>query len=162
MKQIAEYRVRLLEVLSRQPAEFAEVIAAIPAAQWSVRRTSDGSTAHQIAAHVRDLEVRAFVPRLRRILTEADPVLEMFPSHRWTAHDYRPEELMTGILADFARAREEVLILMRPLTPDEWSNTGFHPPSGRRTALWWAERMYAHAQEHLGEIRRSRAPAGHG
>jgi hypothetical protein len=160
MKQLTEYRVRLLDILSRQPAELAETIAAIPSGEWSVRRTRDGSTVHQIAAHVRDLEVRAFLPRFRRILTETDPVLEMFPSHRWAADDYAPDELMTEILADFARAREEALILMRPLAPADWSRAGFHPPSGRRTALWWAERMYSHAQGHLDEIRRARAPRG--
>jgi hypothetical protein len=33
---------------------------------------------------VRDLEALAFLPRLRRILTEDGPRLEAFPSHHWS------------------------------------------------------------------------------
>ena len=155
MKQLLEYRAELLARLARQPAELAEAVNAVPEAERTVRRVSGDYTLHQLLAHVRDLEALAFLPRLRRILTEDSPRLEAFPSHHWSLESYQPDEPMTGILADFARAREAALALLRPLPSEGWGRTGFHPPSGPRTAQWWAERIYTHAREHLDEMRRA-------
>lgn len=155
MKQLLEYRAELLARLTRQPAELAEAVNAVPEAEWTVRRVSEGYTLHQLAAHVRDLEALAFLPRLRRILTEDYPALDAFPSHNWSMESYQPDEPMADILADFTRAREEALALLRPLPAEGLGRTGFHPPSGPRTAQWWAERIYTHVREHLDEIRRA-------
>jgi hypothetical protein len=155
MEQLLAYRAELLDRLARQPSEFVETLAAAPGAEWARRRVPGGDTLHRAVAHVRDLETLAFLPRLRRILTEGDPAFEAFPTHRWSMERYRPDEPMTALLEDFARAREEALGLLRGLAPDGWSRLGFHPPSGKRTAQWWAERMYLHAHEHLAEIRQA-------
>jgi len=155
MEEILGYRVTLLDRLRHQPLELAETLNAIPEAEWKLRQDAAGRNIHQIVAHMRDLEVLAFLPRFRRILAEENPLLEPFNSHTWSAADYQPAEPMAKILADFDRARAEVLQLAQRLTPDDWSRTGFHPPSGRRTAQWWAERIYVHVQDHLNKIRRA-------
>ena len=155
MAELDEYRAALLERLQAQPAELAQAIAAIPEAEWQARRASDRPTLHHLAAHLRDLEALAFLPRFRRVLAEANPQLNPFDSHHWSDKDYQPSEPMANILTDFARAREAALNLMQGMQPDDWSRLGFHPPSGWRTAQWWAERMYGHAQEHLAAIRGS-------
>jgi hypothetical protein len=155
MKQLLEYRAELLARLARQPADLDEAVYSVPQAEWSGRLVSEGYTLHQLAAHVRDLEALAFLPRLRRILAEDYPALDAFPSHHWSMEGYRPDEPMGDILSGFARAREEALALLRPLPAEGWGRAGFHPPSGPRTAQWWAERMYTHARGHLDEIRRA-------
>ncbi len=155
MKQLLEYRALLLDRLARQSAELAEAITIVPAAGQHQRRVADGYTLHQILAHIRDLELLAFVPRLRRLLMEDHPVLDAFPSHHWSEADYQPDEATGKILNDFAQAREAALALLRLLPPEGWNRAGFHPPSGPRTAQWWAERMYVHAQEHLDEMRQA-------
>lgn len=155
MKQLLEYRAELLARLARQPAELAEAVNVVPEAERTVRRVSGDYTLHQLLAHVRDLEALAFLPRLRRILTEDHPRLEAFPSHHWSLESYQPDEPMADVLAHFTRAREEALSILRPLPAEGWGRTGFHPPSGPRTAQWWAEWIYTHAREHLDEIRRA-------
>jgi hypothetical protein len=155
MEQLFDYRARLLERLEGQPAALDDLIRARPEAGWRARRAAGGLTLHQVLAHLRDLESLAFLPRVRLILAEDAPALEPFPSHHWSIESYRSEEMAAAIGADFARARAEALTLLRPLTPEGWCRAGFHPPSGYRTVLWWAERMYLHAQEHLDELRRA-------
>ena len=155
MKQLLEYRALLLDRLARQPDELAGAVDAVSEAEWRQRRVEAGRTLHQLLAHVRDLEALAFLPRLRRVLAEDHPALEAFPSHHWSLEDYQPGEPAADILSGFARARAEALALLRPLPVEGWNRTGFHPPSGPRTAQWWAERMYVHAQEHLDEMRRA-------
>ncbi len=152
MDELRDYRARLLERLQAQPQELAAAIAAVPAGEWHTRRDSSGVSVHQQAVHLRDLEAHAFLVRLRRVLTEENPTIDPYTSHRWSDAEYRPGEPMETILHEFAAAREEALNLLRGLPPEGWSRSGFHPPSGQRTAQWWAERMYGHAQEHLLEI----------
>jgi hypothetical protein len=147
--QLFDYRARLLARLESQPAEVAAMLAAIPEPEWYRPRRLDGRSLHRAAAHVRDLEGMAFLPRLRRILREDRPVLEPFPSHNWSEGDYRPDEPMTQILAGWSQARAEVLDALPPASHPAWSRTGFHPPSGQRTLQWWAERVYDHVRQHL-------------
>jgi hypothetical protein len=152
MEQLLNYRVLLLARFERLPVDFAQTIAAIPEAEWWLRRISGGHTIHAVMAHVRDLETLAFLPRLRRILAEEGPALHSFGHHRWRDGEYDPTEPMEGLLADYAHAREEELALVRDLTPEGWSRRGFHPPSGWRTVQWWVERALTHGLEHLAEI----------
>ena len=159
MDELLAYRAELLDRLARQPSELRAAAALMSEAEWGARRVTDGSTLHQVVAHVRDVEVLAFLQRIRRILAEDRPTLEFYATHNWSADRYRPAEPLADILAEFARAREAGLQLMRGMAPDDWARIGFHPPSGWRTAQWWAERMYAHSQEHLAEIRRAHPQA---
>jgi DinB superfamily len=147
--QLFDYRTRLLARLESQPAEAAARLAAFPEAEWHRPRSPEGRSLHRLAAHVRDLESMAFLPRLRRILAEERPVLEAFSSHDWSADDYEPNEAMTHILAGWSQARAEVVDLLPAAAQPAWSRTGFHPPSGQRTLQWWAERIYDHARQHL-------------
>jgi hypothetical protein len=156
MEQLTGYRSKLLARFERQPADFAKAIAAIPETEWWLRRNPEGRTVHALMAHVRDLDVLAFLPRLRRILDEDGPALDAFANHRWRDPDYDPTEPMEVLLATYARAREEEMALVRELDSDGWSRRGFHLPSGWRSAQWWVERALVHGMEHLDEVRRAR------
>lgn len=151
--QLAEYRVQLLARLKNQPAEFNALLEAVPANEWHTRRAADGTTLHQLLTHTRDVEILAFWPRVQRILAEVEPHLEAFPFHRWSLENtYHIDELPSHIISSFSRNRAEAVVLFQTLTSEQWSRIGFHPPSGPRTMLWWAERMYNHARNHLLEI----------
>jgi hypothetical protein len=105
---------------------------------------------------VRDLELLAFLPRLQRILKEAEPELAPFVSHDWSLRDYLPDEPLTAVLASWSQARAEVMNLLPVADAGQWSRLGFHPPSGKRTLQWWAERIFTHAQAHMLELRGAR------
>jgi hypothetical protein len=154
MDEITEYREKLIHRLEYQPEELKATLNILPEAQWHDRRLPDGRSVHQLVAHIRDLETLAFRPRFRLVLMEERPILEAFASHTWSAGSYEAGEPLGKMLAEFEHARAEAVALMRPLTPADWARAGFHPPSGWRSAQWWAERMYQHANNHLTDIRR--------
>lgn len=153
LDQLLDYRARLLRMLEEQPAEFGNLVATVPAEQWHERRDAGGRTMHLAAAHVRDLEALAFLPRIRRILDEDRPELQPFAHHDWSRADYDPAEPIDRLRATWARARGELLGLVRPLDSAGWSRAGFHPPSGSRTLQWWVERAFIHARDHLRDLR---------
>jgi hypothetical protein len=151
--QLADYRKNLVARLQAQPSEFNALLEAVPTSAWHTRRATDGTTLHQLLTHTRDVEILAFWPRVQRILAEVEPHLEAFPFHRWSLENtYHPDELPSHIISSFSRNRAEAVALFHTLTSEQWSRSGFHPPSGPRTLLWWAERMYNHARNHLLEI----------
>lgn len=152
---VLEYRAALLAHLEQQPAELVAALAAFPAERWHDRRAADGRTVHLAAAHVRDLETLAYLPHIRRILTEDHPTLTTHAHHTWSAASYDPREPMTHIVAAWSQARAELLALLRPLPAAGWGRVGFHPPSGNRTAQWWAERAYGHVRGHLAVLRQA-------
>jgi hypothetical protein len=156
LDHLLEYRAQLIARLEQQPADMARLIAAIPEADWHRRADHDSRTVHQIASHVRDLETLAFLPRVRRILTEERPILESFASHRWSEASYRADEPMAEILRAWSQARAEMVDLLRGRPSAAWARIGFHPPSGNRTLQWWAERAYLHTRDHLTDMREAR------
>lgn len=105
---------------------------------------------------MRDLELLAFLPRVRLILDKDEPILAPFVSHDWSSGQHRPDEPLTDILAAWAEARAEVLNLLPGPAGQGWTRLGFHPPSGKRTLQWWAERIYTHARGHIFELRAGR------
>ena len=151
--QLLDYRRQLLARLERQPAHVAAMLASFPEPDWFRLRAADERSLHQSAAHVRDLEQLAYLPRLVRILNEDRPALEPFPYHDWTDGDYDPAEPLTHILSSWSQARAEVLDLLPTPNHAAWSRTGFHPPSGQRTLQWWAERIHNHVRQHLPDRR---------
>src|SRR6185503_9478179 len=144
---------QLLDRLERQPAELAIVLAAIPEADWHQRPGGLSRTVHRTLAHVRDLELLAVLPRVQRILDEDEPTLAPFVSHDWSLRDYMPGEALAAVLASWSQTRAEVLNLLPGPASDNWIRAGFHPPSGKRTLQWWAERIFTHAQAHMQELR---------
>ena len=156
---LLDYRAELVARLERQPAEMAQVLAAIPEAYWHQRLAGLSRTVHRTLAHVRDLELLAFLPRIRRILEEDEPALAPFVSHDWSLRDYLPDEPLTAVLASWSQTRDEVMNLLPAPAASEWSRLGFHPPSGKRTLQWWAERIFTHAQAHMLELRGARTHA---
>ncbi len=152
---LVEYREALLNRLEAQPAAFAALVTQLPEPEWRVRPGIDGLTLHQLAVHVRDAEAQAFYPRVERILAEDEPHLEPFPHHYATLEQgYRIDEPLRDIVAGFAATHAALLARLRALSLSDWSRIGFHPPSGPRTVLWWAERIHGHAATHLQDLRR--------
>ena len=174
MEQLLDYRARLVARFEHLPADLADVIAGVPEAEWGLRRAPDGRSVYVLIAQLRDLETREYLPCLRRILSEDDPQLEGFSTHR--PADVNPpqsgifapqsgifapqsgifdnsSEPMEALLAGYARAREEEMQLIREMPPSGWSRAGFDPPHGRRTVQWWVERALRHGLDHLAEIR---------
>lgn len=152
---VLEYRAALLARLEQQPADFVTAIAALPAEAWHTRRAGDGRTVHLSAAHVRDLETLAYLPHVRRILSEDRPVLTAEAHHTWSAAGYDPHEPMTNILAAWSQARTELLGWLRPLPAAAWGRMGFHAATGQRTVQWWVERAYGHVHGHLAAVQQA-------
>jgi hypothetical protein len=152
MEELYDYRQRMLERYAAIPDDFASRLVGLSQEACYLRLEPGGWNVHQVMAHVRDAEARAFLPRLERILNEDGPFLINFDQDAWMEAHYRVAEPLETILADFRDLRDRELDRLRKMSNDDWNRVGRHSSLGVRTLQWWVERNLAHNEEHLIQI----------
>ncbi|MCJ7513058.1 MAG: DinB family protein [Anaerolineales bacterium] len=145
-------RETMIDRYARQPAVLSDLAERLGPAELQRPARPAGWSAHQVLVHVRDVEIQAYLPRLERILDEADPLFADFDAERWMSTHYLPAEPVNTVLADFAAARVGGLALIRGLAAADWQRPGRHPDIGSRPFEWWITRAVEHAEEHLVEL----------
>ena len=157
MEELWAYRQRLLERHAAQVSELRARLAGWPDDRLRIASSTGEWSAHQVAVHLRDVEVQAYVPRVHRTLAEADPSLADFDAEAYMAGHYDRSEPIEQIVEDVEQARQG---LRRVLAFDDgraWSRTGRHPALGSRTLQTWVERAVGHFEEHLQQLDRAAA-----
>jgi len=160
MEDLLEYRQLFLDKLAAAPDELRAALAGVRDARAPLEE--GGWNAHQVIVHMRDVNAQVYPPRLYRILDEENPTFENFDGEaRMAAHygsavgyHYDPYEPLEAILAEFACQCAEVSDRLRSLPTEAWNRPGTHPSYGTHPLQWWAERMLAHIEEHLTQMRR--------
>jgi len=151
MKELYEYRDKLLGRMREATDEFCEACKAFadpftPAEEgWSV---------HQIAYHVRDVNREVYGMRIRRTVSENNPLFKNFDPDGWMAVHYNREETIEKILSDFTVEMGELYDMLSNVPPEAWSRTSTHEALGPDLTLQlWAERSLAHIEEHLAALK---------
>lgn len=150
MKELKEYRSRLLERLLGATAEFrAACLAADPFAP-----IEGGWNAHQIAVHVRDVQRLVYGLRARRTAEEDNPLFENFDGDAYMEAHYNAgeplEEVLDGLVGDVNALAET----LRRLPEEAWSRESRHATLGGGFTLQrWVERSLAHIEEHLKTVK---------
>jgi len=102
--------------------------------------------------HLADLEREGYGLRIRRLLTEADPVLPDFDGARLAEERrYRTRSLEGGIDA-FREARTANLAMLHALTAEEWSHRGTQEGVGPVALCDIPLMMAEHDAGHRSEI----------
>jgi hypothetical protein len=151
MKELHEYRVLLVSRLKAAAGEFCDACrAADPLA-----RLEGDWTAHQIAAHTRDVEKFVYGMRIRRTLSEEAPVFTSFDADAWMAEHYQAGEPLEEILNEFHNGVKETCEMLTEMPQEGWSRLSSHEVMGGEFPLQlWVERSLAHIEEHLKTIKR--------
>jgi hypothetical protein len=151
---VVDYRVRLLEQLSKSADEFC---AACRAAQ-EPHKPVDGNAppgwnVHQLAQHVRDVDFQSYGMRVRRTLTEEYPSFPKFDANTWAVEHYDADEPLEKILAEFDSSVHALVEELKTQPDSAWSRLGRHEIQGDRTLQIWVERSLEHIREHLETVK---------
>lgn len=146
------YRRSLLSKAHQAVIDLEWAIRSLSADKLSWRPAEGEWSAHEVLSHIRDIQRHVYGLRVRRILSEERPRLELFDETRWQAEHYDPRESAEAMLSHLRRNLEETLGIFERLPAEAWDRLGIHPELGPTTAEYWAFRMYAHAVEHLDQI----------
>lgn len=153
MKELIEYRARLIERLLSAAREFRESclavddpFAALDEGGWNV---------HQVAAHTRDVNELVYGMRARRTAEEDNPEFQNFDGDAYMLEHYEMDEPLNEMLDGFVSDVEALVEILRGLPVEAWSRESRHAAfGGGFTLQTWVERDIAHIEEHLKVARR--------
>jgi hypothetical protein len=148
---IAQYKAGVDEVLRALDGFPADRLGAHPVpGKWS---------AAEIVHHLADSEMQSAI-RLRRLLTEAYPVIQGYDQDDWAQRLRYEERPLEPAIAAFRAARETTAQLLDTMTAEDWRRLGWHTEAGSYHSERWLEIYAAHAHGHAAQIRRLREALG--
>lgn len=153
MKELAEYRVKLVKRLEDAAGEFRD--ECLKAEDPNTPLEAGGWTLHQLAVHTRDVDELVYGLRVRRTAVEENPEFPNFDGEAYMSANYSAseslEEVVTGLVEN-VRALAEFL---RALPKELWSRISRHTTLGSSLTLQtWVEKDLAHIEEHLETVKK--------
>jgi hypothetical protein len=151
MKELTEYRTKLLERLTNAAAEFRDACLAVSDPFAPIE---GGWNVHQIAAHTRDVQRLVYGLRARRTVEEENPEFENFDGDAYMAEHYDAAEPLREMLDGFVAEVEALAEFLRKLPAEAWARESRHATLGGGFTLQrWVERGLTHIEEHLKTVR---------
>lgn len=152
MKELNEYRARLLEKIISTAKEFREACLAVPSPFAPL--DEGGWNVHQIAVHTRDVHTLVYRFRAQRTAQEDNPEFQNFDGDTYMAEHYDRSEPLNAILDGFVASVQSLAMTLERLPADGWSRESRHATfGGGFTLQTWVERDLAHIEEHLKTVK---------
>jgi hypothetical protein len=152
MRELAEYRVKLMQKLEETANAFRE--ECLKTQDPYAPLHSKGWNVHQIAVHTRDVDELVYGVRVRRAAAEENPEFPNFDSEAYMAANYNASEPLEDVLNSFVANVQALVQWLRALPAESWSHVSRHTTLGRNLTLQtWVERDLAHIQEHLQTVK---------
>jgi hypothetical protein len=154
MKELTEYRARLLERLVAAAEEFRAECLAVKDPHAPLEE--GGWNVHQVAVHTRDVDKLVYGARARKTAEEDNPEFQNFDGDAYMAQHYDAGESLTDLLDGFVESVRALTEMLRALPAEAWSRVSRHAMLGSGFTLQtWVERDLAHIEEHLGTVRKT-------
>ncbi|MBI3242316.1 MAG: DinB family protein [Chloroflexi bacterium] len=134
-------------------AVMMELVRPLSQADWQSRPTPDSWSLAEIVCHLRDVEIEVNLPRLKRVLEEANPFISAIDSDIWAAERDYQSQPGPAALQVFAEARRETLALLDHLTDADWGRPARHAIFGPTTLCELVRFTNEHDRLHLRQMR---------
>jgi hypothetical protein len=154
-----ELRREWLDVLAELPALFREAVEDLSPEQLDTPYRPDGWTVRQLAHHVPDSHMNAYV-RMKLALTEDSPAIKTYEEALWAE---LPDARVTPVevsLTLLEALHQRWVLLLNALTDEQWARAFRHPEWGN-VSVGLALGLYAwHSRHHLAHATRLRERMG--
>jgi hypothetical protein len=152
MKELNEYRARLIQRIMDVTKEFCEACLAVKDPFTPLGE--DGWNVHQIATHARDVHKLVYGERARRTALEDNPEFQNFDGDSYMAQHYDAKEPLNELLDGFVASVGSLADFLGGLPAKAWSRESRHATFGSGFTLQtWVERDLAHIEEHLKTVK---------
>jgi DinB family protein len=143
----------LLLTLESTPSLMAQAAAELSDEQARWKADENTFSLIENVWHLADLEREAYAVRIRRVLSEEEPMLSNFDGDRVARERvYNTRELAEG-LAAFARARARNVEILRGLSRSEWRRRATQEGAGRISLEDVPRMMAEHDRSHTQDVR---------
>jgi DinB family protein len=141
----------LIADVAETPARLRRAVSGLTNEQLDVPYRPDGWTSRQVAHHVPDSHLNAFI-RLKLALTETEPAIRLFDEAEWAKlADVRETPLETSLdLLDSLHRRW--VVLWESLSESQFARTLRHPDYGIMTLDQLLAQYAWHGRHHVAHI----------
>jgi len=154
MKELLEYRAKLMDRMVSVVREFREICLAVK--DPFVPLSPNEWNVHQIATHARDVHLLVYRFRAQRTAQDDNPEFQNFDGDAYMEEHYDASEPLNSVLDGFVASVESHALSLTRLPLEAWSRVSRHITFGNGFTLQtWVERDLAHMEEHLETIKKS-------
>jgi uncharacterized damage-inducible protein DinB len=152
-------RLACIDAIAQVPTRLRAAVANLTPAQLDTPYRPGGWTVRQLVHHIGDSHMNALT-RFKLALTEDDPMVKTYEENLWAelADTKTPPIDPSLALLDNLHLRWE--ILLRSLTPDQFSRNFRHPGWGSQTVDFLLAQYSWHGKHHVAHITALRARNG--
>jgi hypothetical protein len=153
MKELAEYRTKLVKRLEDAAGEFRD--ECLKAEDPNAPLEADGWTLHQLAMHTRDVDELVYGLRVRRTAVEENPEFPNFDGEAYMSANYNAGESLEQVVTSLVENVRALAEFLRALPKESWSRVSRHTTLGSGLTLQtWVEKDLAHIEEHLETVKK--------
>jgi DinB superfamily len=146
-----EQRKKLIDDISQTPANLRGALKGLSAQHLDTPYRPDGWTVRQVAHHVPDSHLNAYV-RFKLALTEEEPTIKPYAEGRWAQLADTQATPVEVSLAMLDSLHDRWVRLLRSLQPEDWKRSFRHPELGL-VSLEKNLALYAwHGRHHVAHI----------
>jgi hypothetical protein len=146
-----DQKQKFLDEIAHAPADLRSAVNGLSDQQLDTPYRPEGWTVRQVAHHVPDSHLNAYV-RFKLALTEEEPTIKPYAEDRWAK---LPDTQATPVeisLALMDSLHDRWVRLLRSLQPEDWKRTFRHPELGVMN-LEKTLALYAwHGRHHVAHI----------
>jgi uncharacterized damage-inducible protein DinB len=125
-------RSAMIDAIAGTPARFRAAVAGLDDAQLDTPYRPDGWTVRQVAHHLPDSHVNAYI-RTRWALTESTPTIKAYDEAAWAELADARSGPIDPSLAMLEAVHERWVRLLRSLAPEDFGRGLVHPENGPMT-----------------------------
>jgi hypothetical protein len=144
-------REQFIAEIAQAPAQLRDAVAGLSAAQLDTPYRPGGWTARQVAHHIPDSHINAWV-RFKLALTENDPPVQSYEESEWAKLPdvaATPVEVSVDLLDALHR---RWVTLLRSLSERDFARTARHPSWGAITVDFLVAQYAWHGRHHVAHI----------
>lgn len=147
---------QVLALLAATPPRLATLSAGLAPEALQTRPTREEWSANEVLAHLRSC-ADVWGACIATIIAEDTPTLRAINPRTWMKRTNYLELDFPPSLGAFATQRADLLAILEPLPPEDWSRAAIVTGAGRvlqRTALSYAQWLAHHERPHIKQIER--------
>jgi uncharacterized damage-inducible protein DinB len=145
-----------MSMLAETPPRIAALTAGLSLAQLRAAPNDGEWSANDVLAHLRSC-ADVWGNSVRVIIGQDTPTIRAVNPRTWIDKTDYLEQEFQPLLHAFAAQRTELLAVLEPLAPEEWSRAATVTGAGKpllRTVLSYAEWLATHERPHVKQIER--------
>ena len=145
-------RAKSIAAIREAPALMRAAVQGLSDAQVDTPYREGGWTPRQIAHHVAESHMNAYI-RFKLAITEVNPTIKPYDENLWAKTPDVAREPAATSIALLESLHRRWVTLLEAMKPEDFARTVFHPEHKRELSLDWMLQLYSwHGKHHASHI----------